>query len=127
MIKPVFHDRLGLVGRNQRDGDVSYEREDGMLKVRLDFDGSSDQLHYSVTAANPSSGRRIAMATYEGLLGLISGWDWITEDGAPDAVELLVELVNLIQTLPGKLAGPAPDSLASTPATPAGDGEELGR
>jgi hypothetical protein len=110
LIKPVFLDRFGLVGRNQRGGDWSYEREDGMLKVRLDFGGRSDQLRYWVTATDPRSGHKIVMATYEGLLGLTSGWDWITEDDAPHAVDLLAELVSLIQTLPRELAGPSPNS-----------------
>jgi hypothetical protein len=103
LIKPVFGDRFGLVGRNQRGGDWSYEREDGSLKVRLDFGGRSDQLRYWVTAADSASGKRVAMATYEGLFGLFGGWDWIVEEEAPGAVDLLAELVVVIESLPQKL------------------------
>ena len=103
LIKPVFAERFDLVGRNQRGGDWSYEREDGSLKVRLDFGGRSDQLRYWVSAADSTSGKPVAMATYEGLLGLFGGWDWIVEAEAPDAVDLLAELVTVIESLPQKL------------------------
>jgi hypothetical protein len=103
LIKPVFAERFGLVGRNQHGGDWSYEREDDSLKIRLDFGGRSDQLRYWVTATDSTSRRRVAMTTYEGLLGLFGGWDWIVEDEATDAVDLLAELVAAIESLPQKL------------------------
>ena len=102
LIKPVFADRLGLVGRNERGGNWSYERGDSSLKVRIDFGGRGDQLRYSVTATDPASGVRVAMATYEGVLGLFGGWDWIVEEEAAGAVDLLAELVGVIQSLPQK-------------------------
>jgi hypothetical protein len=103
LIKPVFNDRFGLAGRNERGGNWSYTREDGSLKVRIDFGGRSDQLRYSVTATDPASGGRVAMATYEGLLGLFGGWDWIVEEEAAGAVELLGELVGVVESLPQRL------------------------
>ena len=104
LIKPLFASRFGLVGRNQGGGDWSYERADGTLEVRLDFGGRTDQLRYWVTAVDPSSGVRVVMATYEGLLGLAGGWDWIVEQDAADAVDLLAGFVELIEALPGTLA-----------------------
>ena len=104
LIKPVFADRYGLVGRNERGGNWTYERDDGSLKVRIDFAGRGDQLRYSVTATDPVSGGRIAMATYEGLLGLFGGWDWIVDDEAAAAVDLLAEFVGVIESLPQKLS-----------------------
>ena len=103
LIKPVFSDRFRLVGRNERGGNWSYVREDGSLKVRIDFGGRSDQLRYSVTATDAASGGRVAMATYEALLGLFAGWDWIVEEEAASAVDLLAELVGVIESLPQKL------------------------
>jgi hypothetical protein len=103
LIKPVFSDRFGLVGRNERGGNWSYERGDRSLKVRIDFGGRSDQLRYSVTATDSTSGGRVAMATYEGLLGLFGGWDWIVEEEAASAVDLLADLVGVVESLPQKL------------------------
>ena len=107
LIKPVFADRLALAGRNAGGGDWTYERDDGSLVVRIDFGGLSDQLRYRVTATGAESGARLAMATYEGLLGLPSGWDWIVEDEAADAVDLLAELVGVIDELAPRLAAAA--------------------
>jgi hypothetical protein len=107
LIKPVFADRFALVGRNAGGGDWTYERGDGSLVVRIDFGGLSDQLRYRVTATGAESGARLAMATYEGLLGLPSGWDWIVEDEAADAVDLLAELVGVIDELAPRLAAAA--------------------
>ena len=103
LIKPVFNDRFGLVGRSERGGNWSYEREDRPLKVRIDFGGRTDQLRYSVTATDSASGGRVAMASYEGLLGLFGGWDWIVEEEAAGAVDLLAELVGVIEALPQRL------------------------
>jgi hypothetical protein len=103
LIKPVFGDRFGLVGRNEHGGNWTYERDDGSLKVRIDFAGRGDQLRYSVTATDTASGRRVAMATYEGLLGLFGGWDWIVEEDAAAAVDLLADLVAVIESLPQRL------------------------
>jgi hypothetical protein len=100
LIKPVFRDRLGLAGRNERGGNWTYEREDASLKVRVDFGGRTDQLRYAVTAIDAASGRRVAMASYEGLLGLFGGWDWIPEAEAANAVDLLVELVEIVESVP---------------------------
>ena len=113
LIKPLFADRFGLVGRNDRGGNWSYDRAEGSLKVRIDFGGRSDQLRYWVTATDPASGQRVAMATYEGLLGLIGGWDWIVEEEAADAIDLLAELVGLIATLPQRFGGRATQSEAA--------------
>jgi hypothetical protein len=113
LIKPVFSDRFGLVGRNERGGNWTYEREDRSLKVRIDFGGRSDQLRYSVTATDSASGGRVAMATYEGLLGLFGGWDWIVEEETAGAVDLLAELVGVIESLPQKLG---PDTGPRYPA-----------
>ena len=110
LIKPVFASRFDLAARNQGGGDWSYERDDGTLKVRLDFGGRTDQLRYWVTAGDTSSGVRVGMATYEGLLGLAGGWDWIADDDAARAVDLLADFVALIETLPGRLAGESPSA-----------------
>ncbi len=61
-------------------------------------------MRYWVTAGDPGSGVRVGMATYEGLFGLAGGWDWIVEEDAARAVDLLSDFVALIETLPGKLA-----------------------
>ena len=85
-------------------GNGSYEREDRSPKVRIDFGGRGDQLRYSVTATDPASGGRVAMATHEGLLGLFGGWDLIVEEEAASAVDLLAELVGVIESVPPKLS-----------------------
>jgi hypothetical protein len=103
LIKPVFSDRFGLVGRSERGGNWSYERDDRSLKVGIDFGGRSDQLRYWVTATDGASGARVAMATYEALLGLFGGWDSIVEEEAAGAVDLLAELVGVIESLPERL------------------------
>jgi hypothetical protein len=104
LIKPVFRDRFGLVGENRRGGDWRYVREDGLLTVRLDFGGRTDQLRYSVTATDPASGYRVPLATVEGLLGLTGGWDWIEESSAQESVNLLAEFVETLAALPRQLA-----------------------
>ena len=103
LVKPVFGERFRLVGRNERGGNWSYQRDDGSLKVRIDFGGRGDQLRYWVTATDPASGARVGMATYEGLLGLFGGWDWIVEEEAASAVDLLAELVGVIESLAPQL------------------------
>lgn len=108
LIKPVFSERFGLVARKDRGGNWTYERDDGSLKVRIDFGGRSDQLRYSVTATDPVSRSRVAMATYEGLVGLFGGWDWVVEEEAADAVELLADLVNVIEALAQRLGPDGP-------------------
>jgi hypothetical protein len=106
LVAPVLAERFGLCGEKLGGGEWKYTREDGSLAVRLDFGGQGDQLRYRVSARDAASGGRIAFATYEGVLGLFGGWDWIEEAAAPAAVELLAELVALLAELPERLAGP---------------------
>jgi hypothetical protein len=106
LIKPAFAERLGLAPSNQGGGDWDYLPKDGSqdLRVHIDFGGMTAQLRYWAACRDPDSGRALRRVNFEQMLGLQHAWDWITAEGAIDAVELLCDEIDFLRALPARLA-----------------------
>jgi hypothetical protein len=87
-------------------GELKYDAPSG-ASIRLDFGSYMGQLCYTVTT--PAAPVRVARLSYEMLWGQPGGWDYLTEDNAERAIELLPELigcvVDLAEQMNGRTAG----------------------
>ncbi|MGI8906813.1 MAG: hypothetical protein ACR2IE_10020 [Candidatus Sumerlaeaceae bacterium] len=106
LIKQVFEERFGLVPKKLGGGDWEYRTSEGEASpvvVKIDFGGTwCQQLRYEIDLHRP--GWQLYRLNYERLFGFGSGdWDYITEETAPQAINLLAELVEYVRRLPERM------------------------
>jgi hypothetical protein len=63
------------------------------LTVEVDYAARAIQVRYGITLADQASGARVRHFAYEQMWGAAAHWDYITEENAAPAVELLCDLV----------------------------------
>ena len=105
LVKVAVQHRFG--GRPERRGGGEWGCEcrlrDTAFTLSLDY-GGWDQLRYEVSYRHAASGLAPSALNYERLLGLGgTGWNFITADNAADAVQLMVELVEWLVSLPDRM------------------------
>jgi len=87
------------------------------LGVEIRYSGrmTRPQLQYSVRVEHPTAGRRLPGITFEGVLGVGSGWwDYLTVENAERSVALLCDLVEYAARLPERLPRRDGPELATT-------------
>ena len=87
------------------------------VSVEIRYSGrmTRPQLQYSVRVEHPTAGRRLPGITFEGVLGVGSGWwDYLTVENAERSVALLCDLVEYAARLPERLPRRDGPELATT-------------
>lgn len=105
-ITSVFAQQFKAKAENRQGGNWLYscEYQGRLFQVHIDYAGRSAQLRYHLSFDDISADILARRLSYEGLLGLGYGeWDFVTADNLSESVLLLVELVQLLVTIPEKL------------------------
>ena len=89
---------VGVKAVKRPGGEIVYDGavEGTPLQVRFIFSNMYGQMHYGVTAKIFELNILAQRLTYEALWGTNTGWDYLTEENAPQSIELLCELVTIL-------------------------------
>ncbi len=111
LLTPMLTDRLATKAQKRPGGEIVYDGTIGdiPLKVSILFSNMYGQMHYAVTWSMRERTLLAQRLTYEGLWGVNSGWDYLTEENAARSIDLLDELlVRLARLIERILALPTP-------------------
>jgi hypothetical protein len=89
---------VGVKAVKRPGGEIVYDGavEGTPLQVRFIFSNMYGQMHYGITAKIFDLNILAQRLTYEALWGTNTGWDYLTEENAPQSIELLCELVTIL-------------------------------